>query len=328
MVWRAEPSERSFEMSEEPAQKPDLTDERGASLLDAEARGGPIAIRGFDFQRAYALILLIGSITDPDWSAILIEGAEDVETCFDRQGRVDRRAVQLKNYRVTAAKVREIVDHFEKLNRDSAGTWTTFVIACTGLDEKLLTIHNGLERYRPLHSGSFYGTDDAVLANTREDVKRQIGACKLPVDFVLEQVAFEPDLQAYKDEDWVRGRALDLLQKVYPAIGHAAAEEIYLRLAKLVSESTGQPIVRRQVEEIIDAARAEPVELREGLRLAERASLERQLSSQRENLLLIEERMNEFVEPANIPLQLIKSKRQTEARIADLERSLGLNADS
>jgi hypothetical protein len=244
-------------MSEDLAQKPDLSDERGASLLDAEARGGPTAVRGFDFQRAYAFILLIESMADPDWTAVLIEGAEDVETRFDRQGRVDRRAVQLKNYRVTAAKAREIVNHFEKLNRDSAGTWTTFVIACTGLDERLLTIHNGLERYRPLRSSSFYGADDAILANTREEVERQIGACKLPVDFVLERVTFEPDLQAYKDEDWVRGRALDLLHKARPEIAHDSAEKIYLRLAKLVSESTGQPIVRRQVEKIIAEDRAE-----------------------------------------------------------------------
>ena len=56
---------------------------------------------------------------------------------------------------------------------------------------------------------------------------------------------------------------------------------------------------------------------------AERASLVRQLTASRESLLLIEERMSEFVEFTEVPLQLVKSKRQTEARIAELERRLG-----
>lgn len=48
------------------------------------------------------------------------------------------------------------------------------------------------------------------------------------------------------------------------------------------------------------------------------------LRNYRENLLLIEERMSEYVEFADIPLQLIKSKRYVEAQIADLEQKLGL----
>ena len=39
--------------------------EPAASLVDAQARGGPTAIRGFDFQRRYALILLLQSLPDP-----------------------------------------------------------------------------------------------------------------------------------------------------------------------------------------------------------------------------------------------------------------------
>jgi len=232
-----------------------------ASLLDAEARGGPTAVRGFDFQRAYALILLIESVTDPDWSAVLVEGAEDVEARFDRLGKVERRAIQLKNYRVTTAKAKEIVGRFEKLDKDSPGTWTAFVIACTELDDTLKAIHNGLERYRPLHPGSFYAADDPILANTRAEVECQIGEATLPVEFVLERVTFEPGLQAYKGEEWVRARALDLLHKAYPGINRAAAEGIYLRLYQLVSESTGRPIERQQAMAVIDAARAEPAEV-------------------------------------------------------------------
>ena len=41
---------------------------------------------------------------------------------------------------------------------------------------------------------------------------------------------------------------------------------------------------------------------------------------------MIEERMSEFVEFTEVPLQLVKNKRKTEAQIAELERRLGLGA--
>ncbi len=59
---------------------------------------------------------------------------------------------------------------------------------------------------------------------------------------------------------------------------------------------------------------------------AKLASWQTQWRNYRENLLLIEERMSEFVEFTEVPLQLVKIKRQTEARIADLERRLGIGS--
>lgn len=59
---------------------------------------------------------------------------------------------------------------------------------------------------------------------------------------------------------------------------------------------------------------------------AQAASWRVQWQNYRENLLLIEERMSEFVEVSAIPLQLVKNKRKTEAQIAELERRLGFGA--
>jgi uncharacterized caspase-like protein len=61
-----------------------------------------------------------------------------------------------------------------------------------------------------------------------------------------------------------------------------------------------------------------------GLDAAQVESWRRRLASRREALLLIEERMDEFIEYQEIPLQLIKNKRGTEEQIAELERKLGL----
>ncbi len=53
------------------------------------------------------------------------------------------------------------------------------------------------------------------------------------------------------------------------------------------------------------------------------AAWQRMLTNYRENLLLIEERMSEYVEFTAIPLQLVKNKREIEARIAELQSKFG-----
>ena len=55
--------------------------------------------------------------------------------------------------------------------------------------------------------------------------------------------------------------------------------------------------------------------MRVGVQSAEVTSFRRRLANLRENLLLIDERMSEFVEFISIPLQLIKNKRQIEIEI-------------
>ncbi len=49
----------------------------------------------------------------------------------------------------------------------------------------------------------------------------------------------------------------------------------------------------------------------------------RMLKNYRDNIVLIEERMSEYVDFSAIPLQLIKSKQQTQTKIEELEARLG-----
>lgn len=60
---------------------------------------------------------------------------------------------------------------------------------------------------------------------------------------------------------------------------------------------------------------------------SEQAAWQRMLANKRENLLLMEERMSEYVEYQEVPLQLIKNKRLTESQIAELEGKLGLRVE-
>lgn len=57
---------------------------------------------------------------------------------------------------------------------------------------------------------------------------------------------------------------------------------------------------------------------------AQKRAHRRMLRNSMENLLLLEERMSEYAEFTAIPIQLIKDRRMTTARIIELERELGL----
>jgi hypothetical protein len=60
---------------------------------------------------------------------------------------------------------------------------------------------------------------------------------------------------------------------------------------------------------------------------AQVVSWQRQLANYRENLLLIDERISEYVDYVSVPLQLIKNQRATNDRIMELERQLGLRQE-
>lgn len=61
-----------------------------------------------------------------------------------------------------------------------------------------------------------------------------------------------------------------------------------------------------------------------GLDERQLAAWRRMLANKRENLLLIEERMSQYISQQDIPLQLIKNQRDTQKHIIELEKNLGI----
>lgn len=59
----------------------------------------------------------------------------------------------------------------------------------------------------------------------------------------------------------------------------------------------------------------------------ELATWQRMRANYRRNLLLIEERMSEYVDSVSIPIQLVKEKRETEAKITEIEQKLSIDLE-
>jgi tetratricopeptide (TPR) repeat protein len=221
------------------------------TLTDRKAMGGIIALKGFNFQRNYALILLIESLANPEFKALMVEGAEDVES-----SGVARNAVQVKNHDLTIAEFMGILQDFYKLDSASPGTWAQFVIICTGLDDKVNTLHRHLERY---HNGeAFYAAEDGIRVETLEALRvrfKELGGGEhgVPFEFLLERVSVRTDLLLYQNQELVRSQALELLHRLYPKPSYDILDTIYNRLANLVAEFTGKALFRQEVLDIIQA---------------------------------------------------------------------------
>jgi hypothetical protein len=71
----------------------------------------------------------------------------------------------------------------------------------------------------------------------------------------------------------------------------------------------------------LDWATSAPI-VTSGIEATQLAAWQRMLANYRESLLLIEERMSEYIDFTAIPLQLIKNRRQIETKIAALERRM------
>ena len=92
------------------------------------------------------------------------------------------------------------------------------------------------------------------------------------------------------------------------------------KLIEKIKELTDE---EQQLKVKLKATKKDLDRLKEGRDIEQVASLRRRLANHRKNLLLVEERMTEFVEFTDIPLGLLNNKRRIEEEITKLEQKLG-----
>src|SRR5205807_3127700 len=89
------------------------------------------------------------------FEAVIVEGMEDIELRYNDRGLSWREAFQVKSTTVSLSEARGIIRRFEDLDRESPGTWRSYVIVSRGVDKALQSLESGLRDFRS--AGPFYG---------------------------------------------------------------------------------------------------------------------------------------------------------------------------
>src|ERR1019366_6120066 len=110
-------SASEVEMTDSP-KKADESKTFPGSLLSPQAMGGINAGKGFDFQTRYTACHLPVWLLEGAFHQLFFEGTGDIDIRYSEAGRSARVHIQVKDHDVTPAEFKEVVEHFQRLDRD------------------------------------------------------------------------------------------------------------------------------------------------------------------------------------------------------------------
>jgi hypothetical protein len=232
-----------------------LSGEATRTTLGArQARGGIIAGKGYSFQAAYIVSRIPLWLADPDFAQFLQEGAGDVDVRFNRAVREERWYIQVKSRVLTPAVVRGVFAQFRDIAVGSPGTYTRFILACSGINNQLRRLRTALEELRG--ASHFYRPEeDAILGNTWVDLEQLVQELRLPVDapFLVGQVDFDTDLAGLTDDASLRrlfvGSLMELDQ--WASATPEGAARAYEKLALLCHQVLRKTFSREEIETLL-----------------------------------------------------------------------------
>jgi hypothetical protein len=299
-----------------------------AGFVSKSDMGGVNGGKGYHFQEHYIVSRVIGWLRDPDFRALVPEGAGDVDVRFERCGGIERWFVQVKDHQVSLAEAREI---FRKQFLDSdtrhLGTWQRFYLAAPALHPKLGRLRKQVERLRNLRG--VYGPDDPKWQDTLRAIQRTADKLKLPcrAEFLVEKVYFDTEgLADLKGERTLRDRfVVDLHEWSDREVSLEDAAAAYLRLLEVVRQGMGKTLFRADLE---GALRQPPEEIggqggKDAINAISEdvAALERQLAIHRRNLRILQEKAAKYGS-LDVPLFIFNQIDDEENAIRELEQEL------
>ena len=235
-----------------------MSDEkRYATLSDKQARGGVIGGKGYGFQAAYIVSRIPLWLDDPDFAQFLQEGAGDVDVRFNRADSEERWYVQVKNYAVRPATVREVFSQFRDTDAGTPGTYTRFTLACPGLSDDLKRLRSAAEELRGARD-FFRPGQDPILDNTWADLESLVQELNLPVDvaFLVDKVDFDTNLAGLTDDESLCNLFVGSLLRLdaWARVPPEAAVRAYEKLALLCHQALRQTCSRERLESLIQEA--------------------------------------------------------------------------
>ena len=242
-----------------------------ASLTTREGMGGIIGGKGYSFQDAFIVSRIPGWLAELSFTMLLKEGAGDVEVRFDSNG-TKRHFYQVKNHQVSPVECKEVITAFFTKDSQSPGTYGKFILACRGLSGNAGGFRRALERLQGV--GSFYGSADGVLTDTKGALLRQARKIRLsvPLDFLCQKVSFDTELGDMQSDARLCEQFIGSIERNIPKwarVGGPRLGAAYREVACLVNVSIGKALSRTDLETTIQQATdAFPVRSqREGVRI-------------------------------------------------------------
>jgi hypothetical protein len=226
------------------------------SLLTPEATGGIIGGKGFDFQTRYAACHLPVWLAEGTFHQLFFEGTGDIDIRFLKAGKSARTHIQIKDHEVSAAEMKEVIENFQRLDRDFANTYERFTLACPSLAKGLRPIETGLARLRG--ATPFYDDAPGALIPTQQDVDGRISKQGLGAyaDFIRSKVSIDIGHGDLCHDD----RALELFvsrllkHPEYADKLRAMVEPAFAEVMRAITASKGNVLDRPALEQLLKAA--------------------------------------------------------------------------
>ena len=225
-----------------------------SSLLAPQATGGDIAEGGFQYQANLITARIPNWLAQDGFTEMIRESLGDVEAKFFAPGKGFRREfVQYKNHPLSPSKFWSEIERFQKMDQEVPNSYQQFVLACTGVSDRLEPIINALRRVRDAYP--FYHGAQQIQDTSYNDfvaVVEGLKKSKEMADFLFSKVHFEIDLT--DAEAHPRGLFREILLQNYSVFDDLPAKfsgAAYSLLEELVQSRKNQPIYRRELEEAI-----------------------------------------------------------------------------
>lgn len=225
-----------------------------SSLLSKESYGGESAQAGIRFQVNVALSRLPGWLAQDGFGTMIQEALGDTEAKFFVPGVGDVvELVEAKNHCVTPSEFWREIKRFQELDGNDPRIFQRFVLACTGISDKLAPVVNGLSRVRS--PGDFYAKDTSVMTQSVDDFVDRVIAVEGTSEiahFLMKKVFVEPNWAAADEHG--QGVFQESVCAHLPALAGlsiAQTQSLYSELRVLLGNRINAQLTRIEIEDMI-----------------------------------------------------------------------------
>jgi hypothetical protein len=226
------------------------------SLLAQEAMGGLSAGKGFDFQTRYAACSVPLWLLEAAFHQLFFEGTGDIDIRFTEAGKSSRIHIQVKDHDVQPAELKEVIEHFSRLDSDLPDTYKCFNLVCPSLSSTVRPVETGLARFRGARA--FYDDKPAALSPTKQELDGRLRNAGLGdyINFIHAKVYLDVGHGDMHHDDRAINHFISRLlsHPEYADKLKAMVQPAFAEIMREISARKGNVIQRAEIEKLLQAA--------------------------------------------------------------------------